>query len=64
MATQKQKRPREELIGLLKGQRGALAASCKGFDAGEEWEAERLATTIFTLVHDGGPIFSLLGQLR
>ena len=25
---------------------------------------ERLATTVFTLVHDGGPIVSLLSQIE
>jgi hypothetical protein len=64
MATQKSKRPREELLHLLKGQIRALEASAKNFDAGEEWESGRLATTIFNLVHDGGPIISLLSQLE
>jgi hypothetical protein len=31
----------------------ALEASSKNYDAGAEWEAERLATTVFNLVHDG-----------
>jgi hypothetical protein len=30
---------------------------------GNEWEAPRLATVVFTLVHDGGSITSLLTQL-
>jgi hypothetical protein len=64
MARQKPKRPREELVHLLNGQMSALGVSSKGFDAGEEWEAERLATTVFNLVHDGGPIVSLLSQLE
>jgi hypothetical protein len=57
------KRTRAELIQLLADQREALAASCEGYDNGKEWEAARLATTVFTLVHDGGAIRSLLTQL-
>lgn len=57
------KRPRSELIQLLSEQRQALAASCEGYDRGNEWEAQRLATVVFTLVHDGGSIVSLLTQL-
>lgn len=57
------KRPRAELIQLLADQRRALEASCEAYDAGKEWEAARLATAIFTLVHDGGSITSLLTQL-
>lgn len=57
------KRPRGELIQLLSEQRQALAASCEGYDKGNEWEAARLATAVFTLVHDGGSIVSLLTQL-
>lgn len=64
MAGKKSSRPREELIELYKRQIRALEASCTAFDAGEEWEAERLATTVFNLVHDGGPIVSLLSQLE
>jgi hypothetical protein len=57
-------RPREELIELYERQMKALEASCVAYDAGEEWEAERLATTVFNLVHDGGSIASLLSQLE
>jgi hypothetical protein len=57
------KRSREELEQLLAGHRSALAASCKGYDNGAGWEAERLATTVFTLMHNGGGIVSLLTQL-
>ena len=56
-------RPRPELVQLLAEHRQALAASCESYDKGNEWEAARLATTIFTLVHDGGSITSLLTQL-
>jgi hypothetical protein len=64
MARTKPNRPREELVHLFKGQMNALGASSRGFDAGEEWEAERLATTVFNLVQDGGPLVSLLSQLE
>lgn len=57
------KRTREELVQLLAEQRQALSASCEGYDSGKEWEAARLATAVFTLVHDGGSIRSLLTQL-
>jgi hypothetical protein len=57
------KREKGELLELLQEQRAALHASCEGFDRGDDWEAPRLATAIFTLVHDGGGIVSLLTQL-
>lgn len=56
-------RPRSELVALLAEQRQALAVSCESFDKGNGWEAARLATSVFTLVHDGGSILSLLTQL-
>lgn len=59
----KRPRARAELIQLLADQRAALAASCGGYDQGNEWEAARLATTMFNLFHDGGAIKSLLTQL-
>ncbi|MBB6407752.1 hypothetical protein [Mesorhizobium sangaii] len=58
-----QNRTREELVQLFKGQTKALEASSTNFDTGEEWEAERLSTTIFNLVFDGGPLVSLLTRL-
>jgi hypothetical protein len=61
--SRKNTRPRAELIDLLKQHRQALAASCASYDNGNEWEASRLATTVFTLVHDGGSIISLLTRL-
>jgi len=61
--SRKNHRPRAELIELLKHHRQALAASCTSYDSGNEWEAARLATTVFTLVHDGGSIISLLTRL-
>src|SRR5258708_10006160 len=62
--SRKNHRPRAELIELLKHHRQALAASCTSYDSGNEWEAARLATTVFTLVHDGGSIISLLTRPR
>jgi hypothetical protein len=44
-------------------QRRLMAASCKSFDEGEPFEALRLATIVYTLVYDGGKIYSLLSQL-
>jgi len=64
MSRQKPKRSREELLHLLKGQMKALEASSRSFDAGEDWEAERLATAVFNLVQDGGSMVSLLSQLE
>lgn len=58
-----QSRSREELLKLFIGQMKALEASSKNFDDGEEWEAERLATTVFNLVFDDRKIVSLLTQL-
>lgn len=57
------KRPRVELVELLAEQRYVLAASCESYDKGNTWEAPRLATTVFTLLHDGGSITSLITQL-
>lgn len=37
--------------------------SAAGYDAGKEWEAERLSAAVFTLVHDHGSISSLPSQL-
>jgi hypothetical protein len=57
------KRPRAEFVQLLAEQRQALVASSENYDKGNEWEAARLAATVFNLVHDGGGIRSLLTQL-
>jgi hypothetical protein len=40
-----------------------LKASCAAYDAGEKWKALRLATIVFTMVHDAGSNRSILGQL-
>jgi hypothetical protein len=59
-----QKRPRAELIQLLADQRRTLASSCENYDkGGNDWEAPRLAATVFNLVHDHGRIKSSLTRL-
>ncbi len=40
-----------------------MKASCDAYDAGEKWEAIRLATVVYTMVHDHGRIRSILSQL-
>jgi hypothetical protein len=40
-----------------------LATSCQAYDAGEKYEAVRLAPIVFTIVHDGGKQHSLLSQI-
>ena len=41
-----------------------MRASCKSYDAGETWEAKRLAVTAHNLLHDGGRFNkSILSQL-
>lgn len=40
-----------------------MTALCGHFDEGQMWAASDLATVVFTLVHDGGSITSLLTQL-
>lgn len=47
------KKSPEELELELSEQVQALRASASTFDNGVEWEAKRLATSIYTLVHDG-----------
>ena len=46
------KKPREELLANLCEQLEFLRASCAAFDAGNEAEAKRLATTIRVLLYD------------
>jgi hypothetical protein len=42
----------------------AIQASCKAYDAGETWEAMRIATAVHTLVHDHGKNYiSVLSRL-
>lgn len=58
------KRSRSELIELYDFHRRALVASAAAYDAGEKLEALRMATSVSTLVHDGGRNnVSLLTQL-
>jgi len=56
-------RPREDLLRAFEIQGRHLKASCDAYDAGDKWEALRLATIVFTIVHDAGANRSILGQL-
>jgi hypothetical protein len=38
----------------LANQLAAMASSCGSYDAGNAWEATRIATAIHVIVHDGG----------
>jgi hypothetical protein len=53
----------EEILRACDAQGRFLAASCHAYDAGNPWEALRLATIVYTLVHDAGKQHSLLSQL-
>lgn len=58
------RRSQDELQQELHEQAAALRASAAGYDSGHLWEAKRLATTAYVLLHDGGRnCRSLLGQL-
>lgn len=58
------RRTQAELEQELREQAAALRASAEGYDAGNLWEAKRLATTAYILLHDGGRNSkSLLGLL-
>lgn len=48
------KRSPDEVKEALLIQKAALTDSCAAFDAGKTWEALRLATSVYVLVHDGG----------
>lgn len=41
------------VVRELSEQLSALRASCPGYDAGHQWEAKRIATALYTLLHDG-----------
>jgi hypothetical protein len=57
-------RSRAELLEKLKIEQAKLTASCENYDKGNLWEADRIATSIYTLVHDGGKNSqSVLSQL-
>jgi len=59
-----QPRSRRELEEELREQAAALRASASAYDTGALWEAKRLATTAYILLHDGdGKSKSLLKQL-
>lgn len=58
------RKTREEIAQTLRDQISALEASAAGYDAGNKWESTRIATTVHTIVHDGGKNNkSLLTQL-
>lgn len=44
----------QEIRAAYEVQLRALEASCAGYDAGNVWESVRLATSVYTLVSDGG----------
>lgn len=57
-------RTQTELEQELREQAEALRVSAASYDSGKLWEAKRLATTAYILLHDGGRNSrSLLGQL-
>lgn len=59
------KKTKGELLSALKRQLKQLRRSAKSYDEGELDEAERMATTAYTLLHEGrGKTKSLLGQLE
>lgn len=63
-AMARHRRTRDELEQELREQAEALRASAAEYDNGKLWEAKRLATTAYVLLHDGGRNSrSLLGQL-
>lgn len=54
-----------ELLERLAEQRDMLRTSCLAYDAGKLFEAQRIAATLFILLHDAGKNSrSLLGQLK
>jgi hypothetical protein len=54
---------REELLQRLDEQRRFLAVSCAAFDAGDQAEGKRLASTLTVLLHDLARRGALLAQL-
>lgn len=60
----KHKRSPEKTRQEFDEQIKAMRASMKSYDEGNKWEAKRIATVLFTLLHDDqGRTKSLLGQL-
>jgi hypothetical protein len=45
---------REDLVQHFNETKSALLASCQSFDNGNRWEAGRIATATYALLHDGG----------
>jgi hypothetical protein len=60
---QRNPRTRAEIKQAFDIQLAAVAASSRSYDDGNRWEALRLSTAVYNLVHDHGSIKSLLGQL-
>jgi hypothetical protein len=57
-------RPKEEIEQALEIQRQALISSSAAYDRGDTWEALRLATSVYVIVHDDGRKYqSVLTQL-
>jgi len=62
--TRRHNRSDAELEAELNEQLAALQASCASYDAGQLWEAKRIAATLYLLLHDGhGKTKSLFTQL-
>jgi hypothetical protein len=59
------KRTRDDIAKAFAIQRKFLSASCNAYDSGQKYEALRLASVVFTLLHDGGKnsqsVFSHMG---
>jgi len=59
------KRSESEVFEALLEQFQAMRASSHSYDNGNLWEAKRLATALYTIVHDGGTrTISIITQLR
>lgn len=65
MTSRRWQRSRSELLLSLATQMKAIEASSHSYDAGNTWEAVRLASAVYILVHDGSKkvqsIFTQLG---
>lgn len=64
-AVPRHRKTRDEFLSEMREQMSAMRASAKGYDDGQLWEAKRLATTAYILVHDSirGRSRSLLTHL-
>ena len=56
-------RTKDEIVKAFAIHRKAIASSCAAFDAGDQWEALRLATSVYAMVHDERRIISVLSQM-